>query len=703
MKLPKASSAAALTLFLLSIAISSQAAPPENVVVTATRGAADALTLSGNISTLSADELALTDAIHPYELANRVPGAWISRGSGQEQLTAIRSPVLTGPGSCGAFLILEDGIPTRPTGFCNVNQLFEVPTELARSMEVIRGPANAYYGSNALHGTINTLLPEAGTEPYTAVTLETGSHNYWRGRLRQDSAEGKNSWSYGIVADHDGGYRDDSGYKQIKGYVKSRHELTTGALKLSLSLSELDQETAGYILTDDSADPVVEAYKDRAIRFTNPNPEAYRKAGSRRVSAIWLPNSTGDWTHEYRVFLRDSDMEFLQHFLPGQPLEENGQTSGGLQYLARRSLSNDARLTLGIDTELAQGYLEQSQENPTMTPSDFLNETRPAGLHYDYDVDSHLIAGFGNVTVPFAERWELQAGARAEFMRYTYDNKTLDGNTRDDGTTCGFGGCIYNRPADRSDNFSNFAPNVGLLYKFSDATVGFSNWTRGFRVPQATELYRLQRGQSVSDINSETLDSVEAGIRHQTDTFSIEALGYYMRKDNFIFKDSDGFYVSNGKTEHKGVETSIYWRVAEPVYLQFTGSYARQEYRFNRDAALGETISKGNRVDTAPLKLASARLGYEHSLGRAELEWVYTDDYFMDAGNTERYEGHQLLNARFVLEPTERWSFALRINNLTDEVYADRADLNSAGLTPVKRYFPGHPREVYASITWRSF
>ena len=40
-----------------------------------------------------------------------MPGTLIQRGSGQESLTAIRSPVLTGPGSCGAFLMLENGVP----------------------------------------------------------------------------------------------------------------------------------------------------------------------------------------------------------------------------------------------------------------------------------------------------------------------------------------------------------------------------------------------------------------------------------------------------------------------------------------------------------------------------------------------------------------------------------------------------------------
>jgi hypothetical protein len=63
----------------------------------------------------------------------------IQRGSGEESLTALRSPVLTGAGACGSVLVLEDGIPIRPVGTCNVNELFEVNLEQAAAIEVLRG------------------------------------------------------------------------------------------------------------------------------------------------------------------------------------------------------------------------------------------------------------------------------------------------------------------------------------------------------------------------------------------------------------------------------------------------------------------------------------------------------------------------------------------------------------------------------------
>ena len=54
-------------------------------------------------TSINSEEIFLVDAQHPKQVFSRVPGIWISRGSGQEHLTSLRSPVLTGPGACGSF------------------------------------------------------------------------------------------------------------------------------------------------------------------------------------------------------------------------------------------------------------------------------------------------------------------------------------------------------------------------------------------------------------------------------------------------------------------------------------------------------------------------------------------------------------------------------------------------------------------------
>ena len=103
----------------------------ETVIVSASRVPEDGAALPLAWSAVDAQALALTGHVHINEVMQRVPGAWIARGNGQESLTALRSPVLTGAGSCAAFFVGGDGISLRAPGFCNVNQLFDANTEQA--------------------------------------------------------------------------------------------------------------------------------------------------------------------------------------------------------------------------------------------------------------------------------------------------------------------------------------------------------------------------------------------------------------------------------------------------------------------------------------------------------------------------------------------------------------------------------------------
>ena len=86
------------------------AAALEVVIVTATRSNTDRNTMAQGVTVLDDKSIVRSDLQHSNQLFNRVSGAWISRGNGQESLVSLRSPVLTGAGGCGAFLTAEDGI-----------------------------------------------------------------------------------------------------------------------------------------------------------------------------------------------------------------------------------------------------------------------------------------------------------------------------------------------------------------------------------------------------------------------------------------------------------------------------------------------------------------------------------------------------------------------------------------------------------------
>lgn len=657
------------------------------VVVTAQRRDTDLLHLPGNNSRIDAATISLVGHTHISEVMYRSPGVWISRGSGQESLTAIRSPVLTGPGSCGAFLFLENGLSIRPTGFCNVNELFEVNSEQADAIEVVRGPASNLYGSNALHGMINVIV----AEPANArnVLVEGGPDGYLRGKLNigRETADG----GFRVLANavHDGGWRDDSGYDQQKLNTTWQTGFGGGQALWHFAATNLNQETAGFIEGRD-------AYQDNDLRKSNPFPEAYRDAESQRLSARWTRALPDGKAVTLTPYARRSRMDFLQHFLPGQPVEKNGQESAGLEFeFVAGTDDTDLRWLAGLTTEYAHGFLKEFQASQITDGSDFLIETRPAGLHYDYDVDSVLLGSHVQLQWTLSPEWMLEAGARFEYLRYDYDNRMLDGNTDDRGNECGFGGCRFYRPTDRSDSFSKLAPRVALNWRFSDRQQLYAAATRGFRPPQATELYRLQTEQSTDEIDPEEIDSIEMGYRVLTDSVFAEVVGFYMKKRDFIFRDAEGFNSSSGRSLHRGVELDFRSRLATWLSFAASATYARHEYDFDRLAGGGEVIEDGNDVDTAPRLLGSARLTWQPARGsRAELEWVHVGDYYLDAANEHRYDGHDLFNLRWQQSLGPRWQVTFRLNNLNNTHYAERADFAFGNY----RYFPGRDRTLFIEI-----
>jgi iron complex outermembrane recepter protein len=667
------------------VALPASAVELEEVIVTATRSPVALVSYPGSATRIAAGATELVGATHPSELVNRAAGAMIQRGSGQESLTALRSPVLTGAGACGAVLVLEDGIPIRPVGTCNVNELFEVNLEQAAAIEVLRGPGSVLYGSSAVHGIINVIPPMPDEIPVLGVAIEGGS-DAWR-RLRFAASRDREGGGLGLVmhATDEGGWRDASGFDEQKLNAVWAQAAGAGTLKLALSGSNLEQETAGFIEGED-------AYRDSALARSNPDPEAYRDATSLRFAAHYRGASGG----EMRAYLRSSRMDFLQHFLLGQPVEDNGQDSGGMMLSTARDFGGGTVIA-GLDAELARSSLLQQQAGPTTDGPPEANAIRPAGRQYDYTVDSGVVAAYASWRRPLVPRWSLEAGLRLEHARYDYDNRMIDGNTDENGVPCP-GGCLYARPADRSDDFTNLAPRIGVVWNLADPLTAYLSLARGFRAPEATELYRLQRQQSVADLDSETADAVELGLRGRWASASVDLALFHMDKSDVILRNSAGFNVSGGRTRHAGLEYAADWSFADEWSLSAAGTFARHEYRFTATVEQGEQIVSGNDVDTAPRDIHALRLRHDGAWLEAEVEWLWVGPYWANAANTARYGGHDVGNLRVSVEPARDWLVSLRVTNLADGAYADRADFAFGDY----RYFPGRGRAYFVELGWRT-
>ena len=598
---------------------------------------------------------------HPAEILNTIAGVNIHRGSGQEHLTAIRSPVLTGGAGAGSFLYTLDGVPLRAAGFANVNGLLEAPTEIASRLEVFKGPGPADYGSNAVHGLINVVLEEPGAGR-GFLSIQGNDRGYLNTTIVKDISE-----SVRVSADlsHDSGFRDDSGFDQQKFSVQHIAELGDWNVASLIALNNLNQETAGFLQGDD-------IYRDRDLIESNANPEAFRDTQALRAQ-VKATRETDLGTLILQPYARRTQQRFLRHFVPGQALDKNGHTSFGF----KSGLYGDG-WSAGLDAEYTSGFQYEFQENPDRFS--FVQ-----GLHFDYDVDAVVLAAFATKDVFISERATLHLGARGEYTSYDYNNFA------DTGTSGRF-----IRAADRSDDFFTLTPKVGLTYELDKITL-FGRAARGSRAPQTSDLYSAQQNQVPGEADVETLDSLEAGLRSRTfGNTKFELTAFTMWKNNFFFRNSNGFNVVNGKTRHQGIEASLDLPLGSGFSIAGSGTLARHTYDFTETVgSAANNITDGDRVDTAPDTLGNLALHYDGAAFGTYLRWTHVGSYFTDPGNTQTYPGHDVFSAGGKVDLQDNLQLSLRVDNLFDTRYADRADFAFGN----ERYFPGRPRTLFAGLT----
>ena len=608
---------------------------------------------------LSTSEEGLT-LVHPADLLNKVAGVNIHRGSGQEHLTALRSPVLTGGAGAGSFLFTLDGVPLRAAGFANVNGFLEAPTEIASRVEVFKGPGPADYGSNAVHGLINVVLDDIGDA--NRASVQASSRGFTNATVTANLSE-----SLRVSADlsHDSGFRDESGFDQQKLALQHRMDIGDWEISSLIALNNLNQETAGFLQGDD-------AYRNRDLIETNANPEAFRDTQALRVQ-VKATRETDFGMLILQPYARRTQQRFLRHFVPGQALDKNGHTSFGF----KSGLYGDG-WSAGLDAEYTSGFQYEFQENPNRFS--FVQ-----GLHFDYDVDAVVLAGFATKDFQLNDRVTLHLGARGEYTSYDYDNHANIGTSG-----------RFIRAADRTDDFFTLTPKFGLTYDFDDV-IFFARAARGSRAPQTSDLYSAQQNQVPGEADVETLDSVEAGIRsRRLARVDFELTAFTMWKDNFFFRNANGFNVVNGKTRHEGIEASLNLPLGAGFSVEGAGTLARHTYDFTETVgSAANNITDGDRVDTAPDTLGNMAMRYDADKFGAYLRWSHVGSYFTDPGNTQTYPGHDIFTAGGRLDLRDNLRFSLRVDNVFDKRYADRADFAFGN----ERYFPGRPRTVFAGLT----
>jgi len=209
------------------------------VVVTATRTAKPASQASASVVTITADEIAKRGATRLEEVLRDAVGVQVvSNGPAG----AVATPSIRGA-TGSQVLVLLDGVRlnSAQTGQFNLSEL-PVPLSEIERIEVLRGPASALYGTNALGGVIQIFTRTPQKQPLTQLSWSEGRFNTRDVGFSTAARRGLGRYRLSASRERSDGYRDNSDLEQtiIEGMLGFD---LPGGFDLQAMASYLDKET----------------------------------------------------------------------------------------------------------------------------------------------------------------------------------------------------------------------------------------------------------------------------------------------------------------------------------------------------------------------------------------------------------------------------------------------------------------------------
>jgi outer membrane receptor protein involved in Fe transport len=197
----------------------------EQVVVTASKVEQQLVNAPATVSVVTADVIASTPATNYAELFRSVPGVNLSQTSARDFNITMRGAAST---LATSTLALLDGrsLYLDFFGFVAWDLLPVNPNEL-KQIEVIRGPASAVWGANAMNGVVNFISKTPRELDGNSATIQFGTF----GRDIDGGQQLGNGSLWGVNATHARAVNDRWAYKiSAGGYSSDAFARPTGAI-----------------------------------------------------------------------------------------------------------------------------------------------------------------------------------------------------------------------------------------------------------------------------------------------------------------------------------------------------------------------------------------------------------------------------------------------------------------------------------------
>ncbi|MBN8430249.1 TonB-dependent receptor [Microbulbifer salipaludis] len=674
----------------------------EQVIVTATREAKVRAELAESVGVIDEAALEHIAPAHPADALNRVAGVHVNNLGGEGHMTSIRQPIST----AGVYLFLEDGIPTRPTGFFNHNGLYEINVPQSAQLEVTKGPASALYGSDAIGGVINAVTKAAPDSPEITLNGELGADGWQRALISGGNPLGQHSaFRLDLNSTASEGFREEAEYSRtsMSGRLDSRFAEGWDS-KTVLSYSTIDQSGVSGLEEDD--------YRNNVEKNLYHGDIGYREVEAFRLSSELAYTPSDNSLVTATPFIRHNTMAMMPSWMVTYDpnIRDTEFSSYGLLLKYRHNFVR-GEVIVGVDADYTPSEYREERIQVFRDGEIFTDYARTGELTYHFEAEQSSISPYVHAEFAPSERWRLSAGLRYDVFEVDYEDQLGTPNTD----------AAHFRPASQSRDYDNLSPKLGAVYRLSDNHQLYASYRHAFRAPTVGTLFRPGSSEGTTELEPVTSVSQEIGLRGiVAEGVNYEVAVYDMTTENDIVS-----YISNtdegndrkttnaGETSHKGVEVSVQAPIGQAWQLGVSYAAMRQQYEdysyvFSRfDPGCFCTVREnlnfaGNDISRAPQSLANVTLAYtpEWLNGlRMELEWSHMGDYYTDETNTQKYAGHELLNLRATHDFGEDLSVYARLSNITDERYSTYTS-NQVGDEDLS-YRPGLPRSLFAGVRYR--
>lgn len=267
---------------------------------------------------------------------------------------------------------------------------------------------------------------------------------------------------------------------------------------------------------------------------------------------------------------------------------------------------------------------------------------------------------------------------------------------------------------DRSGDY-NFtpilSPNLGLSYQFMKPIALFTSISHGFSPPSLEETLNPE-GTINPEIGVEKGWNYEIGARGKiAKRITYELTVYTMQvKDLLVARriaEDQYIGLNAGKTDHSGLEAFMVSEMVKRKKWKLTSfvSYTYAKYRFE-EFLDEENDYSGNALTGTPPHLLNAGIDVHSKIGfYGNLTYRFVDAFPIRDDNSIYSDSYQLVRLKFGFKTSLMKKLELNttvgIDNVYDEKYASMILINagSFGNNPPRYYYPGLPRNYYASLS----